>query len=61
MNLMDNDINLMDHEIPLTLSWLCPCLSFPLKSPVATSKHELFSGNFSEINSKFCENDKKSS
>ena len=43
------------------MSWLQQCLSFALKSPIATSKYGLFSDNFAKANSKFCENDEKSS
>ena len=43
------------------LSGLYQCLSFALKSPIATNKYGLFSDNFSKVNSKLCENDKKSS
>ena len=50
-------------EIPskVLVPWLYQCLSFALKSPIATTKYGLFSDNFSKVNSKFCENDKKSS
>ena len=47
------------------MSWLYQFLSFALKSPVVSkynaSKYGLFSDNFSKVNLKFCENDKKSS
>ena len=50
-------------EIPskVLVSQLYQCLSFALKSPIATSKYGLLSDNFPEVNSKFYENDKKSS
>ena len=41
--------------------WLYQCVSFVLKSPITTSKSELFSDNFSKVNSKFCEINKKQS
>ena len=41
-------------EIPskVLVPWLYQCLSFALKSPIATTKYGLFSDNFSKVNSK---------
>ena len=41
------------------MSWLYHCLCFALKSSIAAYKYGLFSDNFSKINSKLCERNKK--
>ena len=51
----------LSTEFPskVLVSGLYKCLSFALRIPIATSRYGLFSNNFSKVNSKLCEYDKK--